>query len=112
MSRWADAFATLSRGYDTSDRLRHIGTPLPNPLPICHDVSDVSCLSPSRERPARTPAGEAVEYNPGESAPAFGEAEKERAAIIEYDGTTPRAWAEGFARLDPDRPPSNVPPRR
>jgi hypothetical protein len=24
----------------------------------------------------------------------------------------PRAWAEGFARLDPDRPPGDVPPRR
>ena len=23
-----------------------------------------------------------------------------------------RAWAEGFARLDPDRPPGYVPPRR
>jgi hypothetical protein len=24
----------------------------------------------------------------------------------------PREWAEGFARLDPDRPPADVPPRR
>ena len=24
----------------------------------------------------------------------------------------PRAWAEGFARLDPDRPPGDVPPKR
>ena len=36
----------------------------------------------------------------------------ERAAIVEYDGEIPRAWAEGFARLDPDRPPADVPPRR
>src|SRR5262249_35853449 len=35
--------------------------------------------------------------------------EEERAAIIEYDGAIPRAWAEGFARLDPDRPPLDVP---
>jgi hypothetical protein len=40
------------------------------------------------------------------------EAEQERAAIIEYDGGIPRAWAEGFARLDSNRLPANVPPRR
>ncbi len=30
---------------------------------------------------------------------------EERAAIIEYDGGAPRAWAEALARLDPARPP-------
>jgi hypothetical protein len=45
-------------------------------------------------------------------APSWGEAEDERAAIIEHDGGIPRAWAEGFARLHPDPPPSNVPLRR
>jgi hypothetical protein len=40
------------------------------------------------------------------------EAEQERAAIIEYDGGTPRAWAEGFSRLDPTRSPKDMPPRR
>ncbi len=34
--------------------------------------------------------------------------EEERAAIIEYDGGAPRAWAEAFARLHPDRPPRDV----
>lgn len=42
----------------------------------------------------------------------WGEAEEERAAIVEHDGKIPRAWAEGFARLDPDRPPGDVPLRR
>jgi hypothetical protein len=37
---------------------------------------------------------------------------EERAAIVEYTGNIPRQWAEGFARLDPDRPPADVPPRR
>lgn len=32
----------------------------------------------------------------------------ERAAIVEYDGAVPRDWAEGFARLNPDRPPGDV----
>ena len=39
-------------------------------------------------------------------------AEEERAAIVEYDAGAPRAWAEGFARLDPNDAPADVPPRR
>jgi hypothetical protein len=42
----------------------------------------------------------------------WSDAEDERAAIVEHDGGIPRAWAEGFARLDPDRPPGDVPLRR
>lgn len=38
--------------------------------------------------------------------------EAERAAIVEHDGGIPREWAEGFAWLDPDRPPSDVPVKR
>jgi hypothetical protein len=37
------------------------------------------------------------------------DAEEERAAIIEYDGGAPRVWAEALARLDPAKPPHNVP---
>jgi hypothetical protein len=36
----------------------------------------------------------------------------ERAAIVEFDGGAPRAWAEGFARLDRARLPDDVPQRR
>jgi hypothetical protein len=42
----------------------------------------------------------------------WGEAEAERAAIVEHDGNVPRTWAEGFARLHPDRPPADVPLKR
>jgi hypothetical protein len=42
----------------------------------------------------------------------WGEREEERAAIAEYDGGIPREWAEGFARLDHDRPPADLSPRR
>lgn len=42
----------------------------------------------------------------------LGEAEEERAGIVDHDGKIPREWAEGFARLDPDRPPARVPLRR
>jgi hypothetical protein len=32
---------------------------------------------------------------------------EERAAVIEYDGGAPQAWAEALARLDPDKPPAD-----
>jgi hypothetical protein len=37
------------------------------------------------------------------------EVEEERTAIVEHDGRIPRSWAEGFARLHPDRPSGDVP---
>jgi len=40
------------------------------------------------------------------------EGEEERAAIAEHDGGVRCAWAEGFARLDPNKPPANVPAKR
>jgi hypothetical protein len=36
---------------------------------------------------------------------------KERVAIAEYGGVVPQAWAEALARLDPNKPPREVPPR-
>ena len=36
----------------------------------------------------------------------------ERCAIAEHDGGIPAAWVAGFARLDPARPPIDVPPAR
>jgi hypothetical protein len=42
----------------------------------------------------------------------WGRIEEERAAIIEYEAGIRSAWAEGFARLDPDRPPGDVPLKR
>jgi hypothetical protein len=43
---------------------------------------------------------------------AWTDAQDKRAAIAEYDGGTPQAWAEVLVRLDPNRPPREVPPRR
>ena len=40
------------------------------------------------------------------------DAQEELAAIVEYDGGAPRSWAEALARLDPSKPPGDVPPRR
>jgi hypothetical protein len=42
----------------------------------------------------------------------WSDTEDERAAIVEHDGGALREWAEGFAQLDPDRPPGDVPRRR
>jgi hypothetical protein len=42
----------------------------------------------------------------------WGEAKEERTAIVEYDGNITPAWAEGFARLHPDRPPGDVSRKR
>jgi hypothetical protein len=53
---------------------------------------------------------------PAEGTPAptgaWTDAQEERAAIVEYDGGAPRAWAEALARLDPNSPPGDVPPQR
>jgi hypothetical protein len=49
---------------------------------------------------------------PADADPGWTDADDERAAIVEYDGGAPWAWAEGFARLDPARPPDDVPHRR
>jgi hypothetical protein len=38
--------------------------------------------------------------------------QEERAAIIEHDGGVPHAWAEALARLDPAKPPAEIPPPR
>jgi hypothetical protein len=46
------------------------------------------------------------------SAPKEGEVEEERTGIVQFDGNIPRTWAEGFARLHPDRPLRGVPTRR
>jgi hypothetical protein len=91
MSRWAETFAALSRETDTSDTARQIAA---FPSDVSRSVHSVT--------PAVKP----------EAASTWGEAEEERAAIIEYDGNIPRAWAEGFARLDPHRPPADVPRKR
>ncbi len=42
----------------------------------------------------------------------WGDAEAERAAIVEFTSGIPCEWAEGFVRLDPDRPSGDVPPGR
>ena len=99
MSRWADAFAALSGGADTLDTMRHSDDP---PARVSQSVDSVA-VSTRAELPI--PGADRI----GAS---WGEVEAERAATVEYAGNIPRDWAEGFARLDPNRPPVDVPLRR
>jgi hypothetical protein len=100
MSRWAEAFAALSRGSDTLDTLRHSAEPAPT---VSQSVNSV--IPPPK--PSAPPAPVPVARND-----TWTDAQEERAAIVEYDGGAPRAWAEALARLDPDKPPGDAPPRR
>jgi hypothetical protein len=100
MSRWGDAFAALSRGADTLDRMRHSDRPPPR---VSQSVNSVTV--PVRAEPPMAGADR--------TGGSWSDAEPERAPIIEYDShNIPRAWADGFARLDRDCPPADVPRRR
>jgi hypothetical protein len=44
----------------------------------------------------------------GGACDAWTDTEEERAAIVEFDAEVPRAWAEGFARLHPNKPPADL----
>jgi hypothetical protein len=58
-------------------------------------------------------AGRQAETQKSEPQPeTWTDVEDERAAIIEFDGGAPRIWAEALARLDPTKPPIDVPPPR
>jgi len=48
----------------------------------------------------------------GAASACWNEIEEERAAIFEHDGKITRTWAEGYARLHPDHPLADVPPKR
>ena len=79
------------------------------------DKSDKSDKSPHRSDEA-TPFGRLCRFGRSPNAPdltaTWNEANEERAAIVEYDGGKPRAWAEALARLDPNKPPADVPAKR
>ena len=99
MSRWADAFAALSGAADTLDIIRHSDDP---PARVSQSVNSVTLALRAK------PPMPGVDC----SARSLGEVQAERAAIAEHDGNIPLDWAAGFARLDPDCPPTDVPPRR
>jgi hypothetical protein len=101
MSRWAKTFAALSARPDRLDTVRHSDG---LPSTVSHTVDSVTAAGTPFEPPIPRPTDRVLAT--------WSEVEEERAAIVEYDGGIPRAWAEGFARLDPNQPPADVPPNR
>jgi hypothetical protein len=101
MSRWAETFAVLSRRADNLDTMRHSGD---RPPTVSLSVNSVAAVPAASELALPTAADRpfAVWRDSGE----------ERAAIVEREGAVPKAWAEGFALLDPNCPPGDVPARR
>lgn len=98
--------AVRARGGDVrlapSGRLKVIApAPLPNELieQLRAAKHELLSLLPPRE-PQKAPGDGWVD------------AEDERAAIVEYDAGIARPWAEALARLDPNKPPTDVPPSR
>ena len=77
------------------------------PMPLPSDL--IECLRASKPELLRLLTSSRPEARPVET---WSDAEEERAAIVEYDGGTPRPWAEALARLDPARVPPNISPER
>jgi hypothetical protein len=85
-----------------SGRLKVVApTPLPSEL-----IAQLRAVKPELISLLTHPAPTA------DPAEAWTEREEEQAAIAEFDGGAPRAWAEALVRLDPDKPPGDVPKRR
>jgi hypothetical protein len=101
MSHWAETFAALSGRSDSLDTKRHSEV---SRSTLSQSVNSVTA-APAASKPVVPSAAD-------RALAAWGAAEEERGAIVEHDGAISRAWAEAFARLDPDRPPGDVPPRR
>src|SRR6266404_655286 len=84
-------------------------------LPPPHTEAEATVASPSIQASASasasTPATKATKATELVQ-DAWCDVEEERASIVEHDAGIPRVWAEGFAQLRPDRPPTDVPPRR
>jgi hypothetical protein len=83
--------------------------------PSAH-VQNVQNVQKSSSVPSSDPSSEhfeQIEQRPDAVTAAqddlWTDAKEERAAIVEHDGGSPRAWAEALAQLDPAKPPADVP---
>jgi hypothetical protein len=120
-SEWDERFYALSRAHSPPDTLDTSGH-MDAATPMCPTVSHVS-VGENTIEPVVTGSRPAVEHKvdwieeEGDASASltfdsWGDENEERAGISEHDGGVPRAWAEGFARLNPDRPPGDVPLQR
>jgi len=112
VSRWSDLFDALSRADDSLDT---VDTLIASAL-AADGVSQSVKSVPAQGGVPEATVGAASEHlpqsAPGEALAAWSGAEEERSGIVEYDAGAPRAWAEALTRLDPHRPPGDVPARR
>jgi hypothetical protein len=88
------------------------------PRPIANEADAISAESANSVDDA-DPIARECDAKSAESADSAGvrdaswrDDHEERAAIVQHDCKVPRAWAEGFARLHPDRPPGDVAAKR
>lgn len=115
MSRWHRRLAEL-RG-DVLELPNTLATTVQNAQNVQNSQHDPKFehferFEQGTARAADPPAVEANSTATARAAGVWGEAEAERAAIVQFEGGIPREWVEGFARLDPDRPSGDMPPKR
>jgi hypothetical protein len=98
-------------GFGRFGRFCRIPAQPPKPEPdACEDEAAEALVSPAAVPFASSPtATTKTTKAPRDKLP---EGEEEWTAIVAYKRGIPHAWTEGFARVDPDRPPGDVPPRR
>jgi len=85
-------------------------TEAPNRLVISAESAARGNIDPFAGSPRD--ADSAIKADRTDPAAGCGEIEERGAAITEQDGRIPRAWVEGLARLDSNRPPARIPLRQ
>lgn len=106
---------SISADLDVANQLRHSATSKAaarRAPAMSQGVASAVRLENSQHSSGAEPRSQMSQMSQGAIPEAWSDAEEERAAILEHDGAIPRAWAEGLARLNPDRPPCDVPLKR
>ena len=111
--RFFDPWAALDNA-DAAAAAAKLASPAKPDIRRPATLADLAALagSPLEQLSSRAPSKPPIPRPTDDALATWGEVEEERAAIVEYEGGIPREWAEGFARLDPERPPVEVPPHR
>jgi hypothetical protein len=106
----------VSLAFDVANGSRQIATFAKagsEPVP----VSQSDPAGVRQEKPQNSPTVEPVlQISPTSQGPlpkraGFSPPDEKRVPIVAHNRRMPRSWAQGYARLDPARPPENVPVR-
>jgi hypothetical protein len=103
--------SSVSADLSVATDLRHGATSLSTPTAttaMSQPVANRPRHENSQDSATLSPSSQMSQSSQDAVPDLWADAEEERAAIV----GVPREWAEGFARLDPDRPPAGVPLRR